>query len=237
PKRGLAYKSAKYVQNFQAPGSQVSWAYNWASDMDPTYPSYLEFVPMLWGNSTGHTSSWVSNVNKALARGSSHLLAFNEPDNCGGGACMTPQSAVDAYRTYMNPFAGKAYLGAPAVSNGPTGLPWLTQFLELCTGCHIDFVPIHWYDKATNEAYFKSYIGQAVAVAESLRLSITEFNGAGTEAQQEAFLTTVLPWLDSQTYILQYAWFWCDPTSKMGALVDSSANPTKLGNVYAYTGF
>jgi hypothetical protein len=25
---------------------------------------------------------------------------------------MTPQAAANAYRTYMNPFAGRAYLGA-----------------------------------------------------------------------------------------------------------------------------
>lgn len=87
---------------------------------------------------------------------------------------MTPQAAVDAYRTYMNPYAGRAYLGAPAVTNGPKGLPWLKEFLKLCTGCHIDFIPIHWYDKATNVPYFKSYIGQAKEAAGSLNIWITE---------------------------------------------------------------
>ncbi|CZR68368.1 uncharacterized protein PAC_18267 [Phialocephala subalpina] len=218
-------------------GSQVSWAYNWASDMDPAFPSSLEFVPMSWGNGADHTNSWVANVNIALSRGSTHLLAFNEPDKCGGGgSCMSPQVAADAYRTYMKPFAGQAYLGAPAVSNGGSGLPWLTQFLTLCTGCHIDFIPIHWYDKATNVPYFKAYIGSAKAVAGSLNLWITEFNGSGTEAEQETFLRTVLPWLDSQTYVSHYSWFWCDPKAS-GAIVDGAANPTSLGKVYAYSAF
>lgn len=87
---------------------------------------------------------------------------------------MSPQQAADAYRMYMNPFAGRAYLGAPAVTNGPSGLPWLKQFFSLCTGCHIDFIPIHWYDKATNVPYFKSYIEEAKAAAGSLNLWITE---------------------------------------------------------------
>lgn len=87
---------------------------------------------------------------------------------------MTPQAAANAYLTYMNPFAGRAYLGAPAVTNGGSGLPWLTKFLALCTGCHIDFIPIHWYDSATNEAYLKWYVGQAKTIAGSLNLWITE---------------------------------------------------------------
>ncbi|KAE8440333.1 hypothetical protein EG329_008669 [Mollisiaceae sp. DMI_Dod_QoI] len=107
--------------------------------MDPTFPKSLEYIPMLWGNSAEHTSNWVSDVNQALSRGTTHLLAFNEPDKCSGGGS--------------------------SVSNGPTGLPWLTQFLKLCTGCHIDFIPIHWYDEATNVAYFKSYIGQVKTIA------------------------------------------------------------------------
>jgi hypothetical protein len=56
PKRGLSYKSAKWLQNFHGSGSQVSWAYNWVSDIDPTVPASLEFVPMLWSDSAGHTS-------------------------------------------------------------------------------------------------------------------------------------------------------------------------------------
>lgn len=96
---------------------------------------------------------------------------------------MSPQQAADAYRTYMNPFAGRAYLGAPAVTNAPSGLPWLTQFLTLCTGCHIDFIPIHWYDKATNTGYFKGYIGQAKAVAGTLNLWITEVCPASSSSR------------------------------------------------------
>lgn len=86
---------------------------------------------------------WFSNANAALSRGSGHILAFNEPDNCMGQACMSPQRAVDAYRKYIMPFSGRAALGAPAVTNGAGGLNWLREFLRLCGGCQIDFVPIH----------------------------------------------------------------------------------------------
>lgn len=48
----------------------------------------------------------------------------------------------------MEPFAGKAKLVGPAVTNGG-GVEWLQQFLGNCTGCTIDAVAMHWYDTAT----------------------------------------------------------------------------------------
>lgn len=109
---------------------------------------------------------WSANANAAIAHGTYHLLSFNEPDRCAsGGSCMSAKDAANAYRTYMNPFSGRAYLGAPAVTNGPSGMEWLKEFLSLCTGCHIDFVPLHWYDSATNFGYFKNYLTNAHTIA------------------------------------------------------------------------
>jgi hypothetical protein len=87
---------------------------------------------------------------------------------------MSPQAAVEAYRTYLMPFANRASLGAPAVTNGGSGLPWLKEFLRLCTGCKIDFVPIHWYDSASNDAYLKLYVNQAYKAAGGREIWITE---------------------------------------------------------------
>lgn len=144
--------------------------------MDSTFPtSNLEYVPMLWSNGTDHTVGWTTNVATAKNHGSTHLLAFNEPDGCGGGqACMTPQAAVEAYMKWMMPYASSFSLGAPAVTNGPTGVPWLKSFISLCTGCKIDFVPMHWYDSATNVAYFKNYMADATVAAGNRPLWITE---------------------------------------------------------------
>ena len=77
---------------------------------------------------------------------------------------MDPATAAAGYKTYMNPFAGKARLGAPAVTNGgsPMGLTWLKGFMDACSAdCKIDFVPIHWYDSATNAANFKKHVQNA----------------------------------------------------------------------------
>ena len=60
----------------------------------------------------------------------------------------------------MEPFAGKAKLCSPAITNGgaPMGTAWLDAFLAACSGCTIDCIAFHIYDSATNLAYFESYI-------------------------------------------------------------------------------
>jgi len=146
--------------------------------MDTIFPSKtLQYVPMLWGNATQHTKNWNGNVKIAQSRGSKQLLAFNEPDGCGWGqSCMSPAAAAEAYMKWMMPYAANFSLGAPAVTNGPApgGLAWLSKFLNLCTKCKIDFVPIHWYDRATNVAYFKNYMASARTAAGGREIWITE---------------------------------------------------------------
>lgn len=88
---------------------------------------------------------------------------------------MSPQAAADADRAYVMPFAGRGiWLGAPAVSNGVGGLPWLRDLLGRCGDCKIDFVPIYWYASATNIAYFQNYVSDAHDAAGGRNIRITE---------------------------------------------------------------
>jgi hypothetical protein len=209
-KRGLAYNSAALTNAFIGSNSKVSWAYNWGSSSAGLSSSF-EYVPMLWGLASIHTSSWQKNAAAAIASGSTHLLAFNEPD-------LPSQSNIDyvtaaaGYKTYMQPFAGQAKLGSPAVTNGgsPAGLTFLKNFINACDGCDIDFIVIHWYDSATNFAYFKSHVQDAYAAGKGRKVWITEFGASGSIAEQNAFLQAVIPWLDAQDYVERYAYFMCE---------------------------
>ncbi len=163
-----------------------------------------EFVPMLWGTQSWHTLRWPANANAAIASGAKYLLSFNEPD-LGSQANLNPAQAVAGHRQFLESFAGRAQISAPAVSNG--GLNWLKEFLAACTGCTIDFVPIHWYDSATNIAYFKNYVTSAIVAAKGRPIWITEFAASGSQAQQVAFLQVVMPWLDAQPAVQRYAYF------------------------------
>lgn len=85
-------------------------------------------------------------------------MRSSEPD-LQGQAELTVTQAVAAWRKYMEPYAGKIKLVAPAITNGgaPGGVAWMKNFLKACTGCHIDAVAMHWYDAAWNTGYFTNY--------------------------------------------------------------------------------
>ena len=87
------------------------------------------------------------------------VSSFNEPD-LSSQSNLSPAAAATAWRQYMQPFAGKAKLCSPAITNGgaPMGTAWLDAFMAACTQCTIDCVAFHIYDSATNVAYFKNYI-------------------------------------------------------------------------------
>ena len=87
------------------------------------------------------------------------IISFNEPD-LSSQSNISPAAAAAAWKTYMEPFYGKATLVSPAITNGgaPMGTAWMDSFIAACTGCHIDKIAMHIYDSATNVAYYQSYI-------------------------------------------------------------------------------
>jgi hypothetical protein len=87
------------------------------------------------------TAVWFNIAQSAIRSGSKHLFAFNEPD-IETQANLTPADAPAGYIIFLNPFSGRAKLGAPAVTNGrgSLGLSWLQSFPEACAGnCAINF--------------------------------------------------------------------------------------------------
>ncbi|KAF7795462.1 hypothetical protein EIP86_006623 [Pleurotus ostreatoroseus] len=224
-KRGISYNNAAFTDAF---GSKTTWAYDWDSSADGTIRSGLEFVPMLWGTTADHTNSWSANAQAAINAGATHLLAFNEPD-LSSQANLTPAQAASAWMTYMQPFAGKAKLCSPAITNGaaPMGTAWLDEFLAACTSCTIDCIAIHIYDSATNTAYYQNYIS-GIGTKYGKPTWVTEFGAAGTTAQQQAFLQTMLPFLDNLSTVERYAYF----MAGQDILVDDSGALTALGQTY-----
>jgi hypothetical protein len=219
-KRGLSFNNPAYTMPFSLSGqnSQVSWAYNWYQTPGNGFNPALEYVPMLWSNASDLTNSWATNAQAAINAGSKHLLGFNEPDLClagAGSSCMEMPSAVKAWKQYMEPFAGKALLGSPAVTNGgsPMGLTWLQNFMGNCTGCHIDFINIHWYsNKWAGANYFKQQVQAAHDMSGGRPVWITEFGldssqGGYNTTELQSFLEEVMDWMDAQPYVQRYAYF------------------------------
>lgn len=85
--------------------------------------------------------------------------SLNEPD-LSTQSNLSPAAAVQVWMQFCEPFAGKAKLISPAITNGgpPMGTAWLDEFISLCTDCTIYGIAAHIYDSATNIGYYQSYI-------------------------------------------------------------------------------
>lgn len=127
---------------------------------------------------------------------------------------MTLNDSVAAFQKYIQPYAGKMLLGAPAVTNSgpPGGLTYLQSWLNACQGCQVDFVPIHWYsNKYAGLPYLQSQVNEAIKVANGRPVWITEFGLTNenpyTSAELQSFLSSAMEWLDSQPGVERYAYF------------------------------
>lgn len=76
-------------------------------------PCGIEFVPMLWGPPF---DNWQEMAEKSLAKGSTYILGFNEPD-MSSQSNMIPSVAAANYRDYITPFKERAKLVSPAVTS------------------------------------------------------------------------------------------------------------------------
>lgn len=198
----------------------------------------MTFTPMLWSNADDLTSIWNANVHNAInTYGADSVLAFNEPDGCCwscGNSCMNVSLAVSAYQQWIQPWAGAVKLGAPAVTNSITagmGMDYMTQFMGNCTGCTVDFIPLHWYGSVLDPNSFKTYV-QSFWVKFGKPVWITEFAPtSGTDEQIIAFLNSVLPWLDRQTYVQRYSYF-MDRAAGSPYLLETNDTLTDIGVVF-----
>ena len=177
-KRGLAANDDIPIGQFGGSNagrpSHITWQYNWDSTTTNKKPFTDEYVPLLWGTQDYHTNQWHANAQSWINKGTTHLMSFNEPER-PDQANLTPAAAVAAYKQYMQPFAGTARLGAPAVSND--GHDWIVNFLNQCNGCEIDFIPVHWYNDYTLEADFENWVHQICNLPGNRPVWITEVSG------------------------------------------------------------
>lgn len=202
----------------------AGWFYNWNLNETPK-PNY-DYVPMAWGAGGASPSS----INQMIGKKSiTHVLGFNESDNCSGESgqynnLCQPEVAVAYYENLMGT---GVRLGSPAPrENGPT--TWLLEFNRIAKqrDVRFDFVAVHWYDWGSNPATspnadpqvifnrFKSYLENVHRIYQ-LPIWITEFNANPNRgnAIQEEFLKLALPYLESLEYVERYAYFQPNPAN------------------------
>ncbi|ESZ98873.1 hypothetical protein SBOR_0731 [Sclerotinia borealis F-4128] len=119
---------------------------------------------------------------------------------------MLSPSSLSTFQTYV--------LTRPKYSSGGSysSRVWMDYFVGNCTGCRLDFAAIHYYQDcfpASGQSGSDWFIANVTNAHDTLKLPIwiTEFQCYGSDAQQAQFLQTVLPWLDSQSWVERYAYF------------------------------
>ena len=133
---------------------------------------------------------------------------------------------------FMQPFAGKATLVSPAVTNGPPpamGTGWLDSFFSECAklGCTVDAVAAHIYADASDASYFKSYISGLSKYGKPVLM--TEVGTSGGSAQeQQALVAELVPFLDGLDAVSHYVWF----MAGQGILDNGDGSLTALGQAY-----
>jgi hypothetical protein len=237
-KKGAGYKSPASAPNDNSVVDQlnVSWLYDWGSS-DYAKPN-RDYSLMAWGANAANST----NVAKHILKDSvSHLLSFNEPDNTN----QSNVTFVNAVPLHKNLAATGYRLGSPAPEEGnaQTGR-WLGDFMALAetNNVRVDYMAIHWYDWGSYSSTlatspnvtnlfnrFKSYVNNIYATYNK-PIWITEFNANRntTSATHEAFIALALPWLESQSFVERYAYFFppaLPPTDVNGVL-------TPIGTAY-----
>ena len=202
-KRGIAFNDTTQIVNSFYDSTHIGWAYNWVSN-PYGYSGSVPFIAALHGTSEVFTSVWSSDAQSAIDNGAEYLFSFNEPDQ-SSQANLSPQDAANAWMTHMEPFAGKAKLVAPSVTNGVgtgIGQDWLKQFLGNCSLCTIDAVNQHWYNSLGNDiGYFKAQVS-AAASEFGKPVFVGEWGGIGDDTQLESFMSSVMSWMDSNDDIV-----------------------------------
>ncbi|KAL2163864.1 hypothetical protein VTH06DRAFT_3074 [Thermothelomyces fergusii] len=234
----------------------LTWYYNYRSEPESVYQdvpqSEFEFVPMMWGapDSLDDTSflSTVKNLIQRKGINITHVLSFNEPDGPfeTGGSQMEPWAAAQLWVNNMIPLREMGVrVGLPACTGGPSGLPWLQNFLAECSllissddeqrNCSFDFVTIHWYGSFEGLA---SHMGEYSAAFPDKTMWITEFNlnHQDLEATQ-SFYNMSTEYFDRLDFVERYSLFGAFRSSVSnigpnGAMLNDDGSLTDIGAWY-----
>ncbi|KAG6877600.1 hypothetical protein C0993_005726 [Termitomyces sp. T159_Od127] len=157
--------------------------------------------------------------------------AFNEPD-FDQESNIQPSEAASLWKKYLEPMkANGIRLGAPAVTSN--GQPWLAQFMHACSGCSVDFIPLHWYGDGVEGFY--NYIWQVHGTYPNTSLWVTEFASTSSNADEVAnFLNASIAYMDTLPWIERYAWFGYFRPRDTGIynLLGADGSLNTLGQIY-----
>ena len=219
-----------------------NWFYKWSNNGSSDISR--EYVPMAWGKGAADDLNDIEIIKQKYK--STHLLAFNEPDNCNdqsgqyGNMCVLDTSLV----YYKNLLKTGLRMVSPATRQAEV-FSWLNEFNYKAENqeIRIDVIAVHWYDWNSNpqnspnanpqDIYnrFVNYL-ENVYNLYGLPIWITEFNANRyrNEWVHRQFLQLALPYLEETEYIERYSFF--SPVTDQADFFDENNNYTQIGEFY-----
>ena len=218
------------------------WFYKWSNNGDSGLER--EYTPMAWGKGAADDDNDIEIIKNKYK--STHLLAFNEPDDCNGQSGQYGNMCVvDTSLTYYkNLLKSGLRMVSPACRQDAV-FGWLNEFNSKAVdeNIRIDVIAVHWYDwgsspqnspNANPQDVFNRFVNYVESVHQTygLPIWITEFNANRhrNEWVHRQFLQLALPYLEETDYIERYAFF--PPTTQVANFFDDNNNFTQIGEFY-----
>ena len=218
------------------------WFYKWSNNGDSGLER--EYTPMAWGKGAADDDNDIEIIKNKYK--STHLLAFNEPDDCNGQSGQYGNMCVvDTSLTYYkNLLKSGVRMVSPACRQDAV-FDWLNEFNSKAVdeNIRIDVIAVHWYDWGSNpqnspnanpQDVFNRFVNYVESVHQTygLPIWITEFNANRhrNEWVHRQFLQLALPYLEEKDYIERYAFF--PPTTQVANFFDDNNNFTQIGEFY-----
>ena len=224
------------------------WFYKWSNNGDSDLER--EYTPMAWGKGAADDDNDIEIIKSKYK--STHILGFNEPDDCNGQSGQYGNMCVvDTSLTYYKNLLKSGLRVVSPACRQDAVFDWLNEFNSKAIeeNIRIDVIAVHWYDwgsspqnspNANPQDVFNRFVNYLESVHQmyGLPIWITEFN-ANRHRQEwvhRQFLQLALPYLEETEYIERYSFF--PPTTGQADFFDEEPFENDLSQIgYFYYNF
>ena len=248
PKRGWAGSDVSHIN-----GTNSSWHYNWWHT-PPTddASSNGEWIPLI--KYSNNITAKLSTI-QSYSGGVDTLLVLNEPERAEQSNATVAEAL--AIWPEIQTTLPTVKLISPGVSDDPTGRAWLSDFMgqvgtlngngNPLDDIRVDAIAFHWYGGSTptnptatansflsRVDYYHNTYNKPVWITE---FAMHDWAGNYTDAEMitanRIFLETVIPALESRSYVQGYAFY--QHFTDAPLISGTPVTPTEIGDVYADT--